>query len=184
MGMDKRLQCLVGLTWWNLLQCTWGEPEWPASCKPAATYFRTISSGRNISGQSHRVDGKSEKSFPRNLFPLRQILMKCWGVVVGALWLWHCAAAKKNALHLTPAHSKLCTCVHYTLHLTPWMHIVQFDTVQQQKRSTALHLTPCLHLVHSGNRSLHTAQCTQHIDQYTLHLTPWMHIVHIVHYPD
>ena len=148
MGMDKRLQCLVGLTWWNLLQCTWVRGGWVASQLQAccnifqdnligAKYFRPISSSR----RRQIWEKFSEKSFPAAA-NLDEVL-RCGGWCTLTLTL---CSSKKGAVHcISHLHTANCTHVHYTLHLIP-----------------------CLHLVHSGNRSLHTAHCTLHTASNTL----------------
>ena len=157
MGMDKKLQCLVGLTWWNLLQCTWGEAEWPASCKPAATYFRTISSGRNISGNLI----ESSTANLRKVF--REIFSRCgkswWSVEVW--WVPFdfdtVQQQKKTALHcISHLHTTNCTHVHmYSVHYTCTLHTasntlaVQYAlwhcAAAKQENCTASHtsLAPC-----------------------------------------
>ena len=92
MGMDKKLQCLVGLTWWNLLQCTWGEAEWPG--KPAGIF------------QDNLIEEQIWQKFSNKSFPAGK---SWWSVEV---WLHFDTAQqqKRSTLHLTPC--ALCSAVH------------------------------------------------------------------------
>ena len=84
MGMDKKLQCLVGLTWWNLLQCTWGEAEWPG--KPAGIF------------QDNLIEEQIWQKFSNKSFPAGK---SWWSVEV---WVHFDTAQqqKRSTLHLTP----------------------------------------------------------------------------------
>ena len=105
MGMDKKLQCLVGLTWWNLLQCTWGELEWPAAS--VLTYFRTISSSRRQIWEKF-----SDKSFPAaaNL----DEVVRC-----GWCTLTLCSSKKHCIQHLARyLHTENCT---FSTNIVHWL---------------------------------------------------------------
>ena len=160
MGMDKRLQCLVGLTWWNLLQCTWGELEWPASYKPAAGIFQDnlIESTANLRKVFQQIFARCGKSW--------------WS---GEVWCMHFDTAqqqKRSTLHLTPCLLAMFT-AHCTQHnTTPCLLCSQWKS--QLAHSTLYSVQCTLYTTHTASNTL-AAHCV-----YTLY-TNLVHMLYTAH---